>query len=112
MHEVLFSQDIPLEDIYENHFKGMTTEEVPLNALLATRARLKQELPQALTRQHKDFLLSLVKLEPTWDLMPFSHLQDLPALKWKLVNLETLRAKKPDLFAQQYTLLAERIGKG
>lgn len=110
VHEVLFSSDAPLEAIYENHFKGMTTAEVPLDELLKTRARLKADLPKALTQRHKDFLLSLVKAEPAWDLMPFPQLRELPALKWKLLNLEKLRKGRPEVFEKQYALLAERLG--
>jgi len=109
VHEVLFSADAPFESIYETHFKGMTTNEISLEALLKTRAQLKADLPKALTQRHKDFLLSLVKIEPAWDLLPFAALRDLPALKWKLINLEKLKASKASLFAEQYTRLAERF---
>lgn len=110
VHEVLFSADVPLETIYENHFRGMTSDEVSLGTLLQTRADMKRDLPRALTPDHKSFLLSLVKAEPQWDLMPFPHLKDLPALKWKLANLAKLKAAKPDLFEQQFILLQERFG--
>jgi hypothetical protein len=110
VHEVLFSADASFETIYENHFKGMTGEEVTLGTLLRVRADLKRDLPKALTHRHKEFLLSLVKAEPAWELMPFSHLKDLPALKWKLANLEKLKSAKRPVFDQQYSLLAERFG--
>ncbi|PZQ75292.1 MAG: nucleotidyl transferase AbiEii/AbiGii toxin family protein [Sphingomonas sp.] len=110
VHEVLFSNDAPFDGIYESHFRGMTMEEVALDTLLQTRARLKAELPEALTRNHKDFLLSLVKLEPAWDLLRFAALRDLPALKWKMLNLEKLKKKNPESFARQYTELAGRLG--
>ena len=109
VHEVLFSADAPFDVIYESHFRGMTTDEVSLDTLLKTRAKLKAKLPRALTQQHKDFLLSPVKAEPVWDLMPFPSLKDLPALKWKLINLEKLKKAKASVFAQQYTALAERL---
>jgi hypothetical protein len=109
VHEVLFSADASFETIYENHFKGMTGEEVTLGTLLKVRADLKRDLPKALTHQHKDFLLSLVKTEPAWELMPFAHLKDLPALKWKLANLEKLKSAKRPVFDKQYSLLAERF---
>ena len=109
VHEVLFGGDAPFDVIYESHFKGMTMSEVPLDVLLKTRAELKTTLPKALTQRHKDFLLSLVKAEPAWDLMPFAHLKELPALKWKLLNLEKLKATKKAAFEQQHALLAGRF---
>lgn len=110
VHEVLFSADVTLETIYENHFRGMTSKEVSLEVLQQVRADMKRDLPRALTADHKEFLLSLVKAEPQWDLMPFPHLKDLPALKWKLANLAKLKAAKPDIFEQQFILLQERFG--
>lgn len=111
IHEVLFSNDAPLEAIYEGQFRGMTASEISLEQLQKVRAELKAELPKALTSNHKKFLLSLVKLEPAWDLMPIAHLAELPALKWKLANLAKVKAAKPDTFAQQYSLLDERLQK-
>ncbi len=110
VHEVLFSADAPFDAIYESHFRGMTTHEVSLEALLEIRAKLKADLPKALTQRHKDFLLSLVKLEPAWDLLPFENLRDLPALKWKLLNLEKLKKTKASVFAQQEVALVDRFG--
>lgn len=109
VHEVLFSKDAPFDAIYESHFRGMTKDEVSLETLLKVRSDLKADLPKALTQRHRDFLLSLVKLEPAWDLMPFEHLKDLPALKWKIANLAKLKAAKPEIFTLQYTALAERF---
>lgn len=109
VHEVLFGKDAPLEALYENHFVGMTSEEVPLETLLKTRSDLKASLPRALTQHHKDFLLSLVSGEPAWDLMPFEHLKELPALKWKLANLAKLKSAKKAAFQQQYELLLEQF---
>lgn len=109
VHEVLFSADAPFDAIYESHFRGMTMDEVSLELLLETRVRLKADLPKALTRQHKDFLLSLVEAEPAWHLMPFAHLRDLPALRWKLFNLEKLKKTNARSFARQASMLAERF---
>ena len=111
VHEVLFSNDAPFDKVFESHFRGMTMDEVSLETLLQTRSRLKAELPKALSQNHKDFLLSLVKLEPAWELMPFDGLKDLPALKWKLLNLEKLKNKSRDSFARQYTELEVRFGE-
>lgn len=43
--------------------------------------------------------------------MPYATLRNLPALRWKLVNLEKLKTAKPKQFAQQHALLAERFGE-
>ena len=65
------------------------------------------QLPRALTQRHRDFLLSLVRAEPEWDLMPFSSLQHLPALQWKLLNLRKLKARNTGRFSVQHDELAD-----
>jgi len=76
----------------------MTSEPVPLSELEEARRSLRQRLREGLQDRHKHFLLSLVRLEPDWSLMPFAHLQELPALKWKMQNLTTLRRRNPKKF--------------
>ena len=94
VHEVLAPRLQPLEATFANQFNGMSRDEVNLETLEQVRARLVQELPRSLTHQHRDFLRSLVKNQPLWDCMPFPHLQELPAIRWKLQNLANLRGKK------------------
>lgn len=64
-----------------------------------TRTRLVQDLPRALTEQHRIFLLSLVQIsvvqnQPNCDCMPFPHLQELPAIRWKLQSFAKLKGAK------------------
>ncbi len=94
VHEVLKPRLHPLQATFANQFDGMTREEISLDTLEQTRERLVQELPRALTNQHRTFLLSLVQNEPRWDCMPFAHLQELPAIRWKLQHLATLKGAK------------------
>jgi hypothetical protein len=65
------------------------------------------ELPQALAQNHRNFLLSLVQAAPDWSLMPFNHLQDMPAIKWKLQNLNNLKSKNPTKFRLQHEELEQ-----
>lgn len=94
VHEVLMPRLHPLDATFANQFNGMTRDEVSLETLEQIRTRLVQDLPRALTDQHRTFLLSLVQNQPRWDCMPFPHLQELPAIRWKLQNLATLKGAK------------------
>lgn len=106
VHEVLFPNRQLIADIFNNEFAGMTNEEVTVEELESVRSKLMEELPRALTEKHKEFLLSLVQGFPDWDKLPFSHLKNLPALKWKLQNLKALKAKNQKRFDFQFTELA------
>ncbi len=105
VHEVLFGPAKPLEPAFTNEFVGMTRDEVSLETLSETQARLRQELPRRLTADNREFLLSLVRGAPAWRLMPFEQLQALPAIRWKLQNLQTLRQRNAARFAEQESLL-------
>lgn len=109
VHEVLFPNEQPIDVVFEQEFVGMTAMPVALDALKATRRTLLETLPKALSSQHRQFLLSLVKAEPDWQSLPFAHVQYLPALQWKLRNLEKLR-RNATKFAFQHDVLAERLG--
>ena len=106
VHEVLFPKIKPLEPTFTNEFAGMTREAIELSELLQMQARLLHELPQQLTTAHREFLLSLVRGDPAWELMPMPHLRELPALQWKLENLTKLQKVSADRFANQHQLLA------
>ena len=109
VHEVLFPNRLPLEPAFSSQFAGLTTDEVALEALEKTQGRLIDELPRALTSRHREFLLSLVSIEPAWDLMPFANLQYLPAPQWKLINLRKLKMRNPTRFSAQRDELTSRF---
>lgn len=109
VHEVLFPKKLPLEPAFTNEFAGMTRDEAALTLLEQTQERLITQLPRALSSSHRSFLLSLVRAEPTWDLMPFAHLQHLPALQWKLLNLRKLKTRDAARFSAQHEELAARF---
>jgi len=109
VHEVLFPKTKPLEPAFSNEFAGMTREEVSLDALLAAQAHLIADLPRQLTERQRSFLLSLVRAEPDWTLLPLPHLQELPALRWKLLNLAKLKKSDATRFRSQADELARRM---
>jgi hypothetical protein len=109
IHEVLFSRDKDIAEAFEGEFQGMTKAPTTLSELLDTRTRLRAELSVLLTDAHKRFLLSLAAANPDWSLMPFPHLQELPAIRWKLLNLEKLRKSSPARFREQEEELQRRF---
>lgn len=104
-HEVLFGNEKDIAHEYHQHFVGMTAEPVSLDALLETRARLRDELVRRLTGQHKQFLTGLARAKPDWTLLQCPHASELPALRWKLGNLQTFRQRRPADFERQAATL-------
>jgi len=110
-HEVLFGNDKDIVGEYERAFVGMTEIECSLQTLLDVRVRLRHELPRRLSAAHKQFLSGLARAEPRWSLLQCLHASELPALRWKLSNLETFRKRRPNDFASQADALDASLGR-
>lgn len=110
VHEVLFPAMRDIRQEYERNFRGMTTEPVALEALLAARERMVQELQVGLDADERRFLLSLVAGRPEWSSLGIAHAEHLPGIRWKLHNLEQLARKSPEKFAEQADALAQQLG--
>ena len=83
-----------LNDIFENEFVTMTESEIALEELEETRAKLVKIIHSSLTEQDKEFLISFKKRKPDWSLFELENISELPAVKWKLVNLDSMDDKK------------------
>ncbi len=96
-----------LRQVYADQFSGMTNDPVPLADLEGARARLVDLINAGMTRSEREFLLSMKRLEPKWDLLPISGLERLPGPQWKLYNLRKMDPAKRVLAEQR---LRERLG--
>ena len=106
-HEILAGRDKPLEELYVTSLLGMTAGTIPSVAELHdTRRRLRRDVVQRMSPQAKEFLTSFFGLSPTWDALPSPGLERLPALQWKLHNLEMFRSRRPSDFQRQNDELA------
>lgn len=94
MHELLQPNQIDIEQIYQNEFSDMTEEIVSLSALLDTRDELISTLQKSLTLNERKFILSVKQGDPLYDQLPFSTLEQMPALQWKLINIKKMDPAK------------------
>lgn len=109
VHEVLFANQIDITRSYENEFAGMTKEPLAFDTLSKIRSTLFTELPSVITNNQREFLLSLVRCDPDWTLMSCPHLSSMPAIRWKMTNLQRLREVNPAKFAEQHSELLRRL---
>ncbi|MFV3078112.1 nucleotidyl transferase AbiEii/AbiGii toxin family protein, partial [Niveispirillum fermenti] len=81
-------------------FKGMTTEPVVLEDLAAAREALIATIIGGMPAAHRDFLLRFKRGEPDWRLVGLPEAANLPAVRWKQLNLDklakTVRARLVD----------------
>jgi len=92
--ELLDPNPQDFRDVYFNEFEGMTFDKVSLEALIETQNYLNQNIIKILTAKEKQFLLSFKSLAPDWNLLGLGNIQELPAVKWKLLNLQKMDKKK------------------
>ena len=88
--ELLVPNRKQIEDIFPNHFAGMTDQPIELAELEAARTRLFDWVATALTEGERRFLLSIKQGEPDWTLLPFKGLDRWPAIQWKLYNIRRM----------------------
>ena len=101
IHEVLFPNLRDISSEYESTFKAMTTEPVALKALVSARQRMIAELKAGLDAAEREFLLSLARNAPNWDLLGIEHLEQLPGIRWKRENLGRLAKANPKKLKEQ-----------
>ena len=101
IHEVLAPNARFDEALYETEFAGMTVEPVSRDTLVATQTRLHKDIGARLTGGVGAFLLSLHDAEPDFALIGLPPAGELPAVRWKLLNLERLKAENPRKHAAQ-----------
>lgn len=94
MAEVLAPNFLNIEQTFENEFQGMTRIPITLDELLETRKKLVSLIQNSLTENERQFILSVKQGNPKWQLMPFDHIQDLPAVQWKLANIAKMSKGK------------------
>lgn len=92
--ELLNPAQLDIEPAYQAEFSGMVADPVSLDTLIDCRSRLIQLLNNALTETDKRFLLDVKKGVADWSRFAYPLAQDLPAVRWKLHNLERMSEKK------------------
>jgi len=92
--EVLSPARLDIRQEFARGFEGMTRRPVTLDSLLETREAFIAELIGRMPRAHRRFLASFKRGEPDWMLLGIPHAAQLPAVRWRLQNLDKLDVRK------------------
>lgn len=111
LHELLRPTLKPLDEAYAREFEGMTRQAVPMADLVEARARLIADLAARFGDPIGRFLLGLHDAAPDFGLIGLPQAAALPAVRWKLFNLERLKGENPAKHAEQRALLEAVIGR-
>jgi predicted nucleotidyltransferase component of viral defense system len=107
MHELLDPIRKDVRQIHESEFAGMTAEAVSYDELVAAREAFIDALMKGLTGAEKTFLVSLKKGRPQWDALGIVGLAELPAIRWKLMNIRRIDTTK---HAESLERLERKLG--
>lgn len=94
MVELLSPNYKDISSIFENEFQGMTLHPVTLEELQDIRTKIVRMIHNDLTREERQFILSIKERTPGWELLGLEGIDRLPAVRWKLHNLERITKKK------------------
>lgn len=113
----LISHDRPISEVvvprrkdirqeFEHGFEGMTSDPVSLDELLKAREDLIGEVSGKMPKEHLEFLIGFKRGKPDWALLGVDGAAELPAVRWKQINLDKLRpANREKLVAQLIAVL-------
>ena len=94
-HELLNPNLRDLEAVFAKEFDGMTVLPVTVDELGAARDILIQDIRGRLSGRTAKYLFGLADGEPDFDLIGLPDAAGLPAIRWKLQNVETLKEQDP-----------------
>ena len=92
--EVLDPSMTDIRDAFDKEFQGMVLEPVTCELLEEARRRLFKEIETGLTAEEKSFIVSVKQGKPRGELIGLADIERLPALRWKLMNIDKMTPRK------------------
>ncbi len=96
MYEVLQPHLLDQRSVFANQFQGMSDITFTYEDFEATRKKLVHTVKSSLSENDRSFLLSFKRGNPDWNLFPVEGLKDMPAVQWKLHNIQHLIKSNPE----------------
>ena len=112
LHELLGPVIQEQSEIFDQQFAGMSDEPFSYNEHRATLERLTADVKGLFDDGDKQRLLDFVSLSGEENAWGIPHFNELPAIRWKRQNLESLRKSNPEKFNAQRESLARLFEKG
>jgi hypothetical protein len=94
MSEVLKPTRLDIAPEFARGFSGMTHTPVTIEELSAAREALIADIVGKMPSDHRKFLISFERGKPDWALLGLEGAAELPAVKWRQLNLDKLTAEK------------------
>lgn len=92
--EVLNPTKKNMKNIFEKEFVGMANVEFSYAEFEKVREKLIADIQLKLSIEQRKYLRSLQIGNPDWNLLGISHISSLPAIQWKLENLQKMNSER------------------
>ncbi|MXI87760.1 nucleotidyl transferase AbiEii/AbiGii toxin family protein [Sphaerochaeta halotolerans] len=105
--EILDPRLLDIKQTYETDFSGMTSGPTTLAELEEARYALVRTVHDMLDERDKQFLIGFKEGHPDWSYFSVPHIQHLPAVRWKIYNLDRVEVSERQ---QMVSKLKEHLG--
>lgn len=109
--ESLCPNAVDQSEAMRNQFNGMTDIRFDYSDFEATRADLIKTVNENLSVTDREFLISFEQGTPDWSKCCAGDLSNFPSVKWKLQNIQKLKATNSAKFEQGVSKLSEYLNK-
>lgn len=96
IHEMLLPNKKYIDNLYNAEFKQIMITKVSLDDLYLARAQLFKALHEKLDDRVMTFLEGFHECNPNYSLIGLPQAENLPAIKWRLLNLNKLMLQQPE----------------
>ena len=97
--EVLAPRRKEIEQEFQNNFVGMTAAPVRIEDLISTREEMIEIVVGQMPQDHREFLIGVERGNVRWQLADLQEDAELPAVRWKLSNLDKVSPDRRETFA-------------
>ena len=80
---------------FENQFEGMASLAFSYDNYEETRHQIIELIINSITAKEKHLLYSFESGNPRWEMFPYTVIKQLPAVQWKLLNINKLKKDNP-----------------
>ena len=94
MAELLEPTPQDISPLFRAEFEGMTYEPVSLEQLEKTFQKMVLKIHASMTDADRNFLLALKRGTPDWQTFALPEAERLPAIQWKIYNLDRMNSGK------------------
>jgi len=101
IHELLQPVLRDMRHEFETDFRGMANDLFTVEDLIEARRQLIELVTQGLSPSDKEFLVSFKSGEPQWSLLGIDGVERLPAVRWKMANLQKTDKDKRALYVKK-----------